>query len=240
MKKMQEQEQRELQKQQEEEKERLEQQKQLEEQQREREKLEQEKQAITEQISTGDAVRTRVRRRHPPGGRKSPTPIFKAPPIIQLSNGDVSTVINKAEIETPKIIEKSEIVSVPVQEPNLIENTTPVRSQAEQSSDVMTTNQKLLMDMLYANQAVASKQIDSDEGSDETGSTENETSESSVSVKDMASKMQSMDISNRLKPPPTDEDVPPVVVPPPVVQKDSDIMWEKLINQSCHVSFKIA
>ena len=224
-----------LQKQQQEEQERLLQQKRLEE-----EKLENQKENHTPARPTpnGDVTRTRVRRRHVQAPRKPPSPTFVAPPVIHLSNGDVSTVLNKAEIETPKIIQKSEIISVSAEEtPNRSSlGSTPTCKEPKQNTDVMTTNQKLLMDMIYANQAVASKQVESDEGSDEAGSIENETSETSVSVKDMASKLQSIDISNRLKPPTSEEDVPPVAAPP-VVKKDSDIMWEKLIDQSCHVSF---
>ena len=188
---------------------------------------------ISESLTNGDVTR-RHRRQRQNQSKRTSAPEAAVPLVVV--NGDATThPPDNRESGVDSRLDKTPVVSPAVTEQT--ENKVP----SESSSDVMTTNQRLLMDMLYSNQAVASKQTESDECSDETASVENETSDTSVNVKAMAEKLKasSTGFGDRLKPPAEAEQssLPLTPEPPPVVvKKDSDIMWEKLMEQSFRVS----
>lgn len=178
---------------------------------------------IPEPVTNGDVTRSR-RQRHGQLKRVS-TP--DATPTIAV-NGDAFSAHNdfksSATESLPRRKETTEL---------------PPKIEQEPSSDVMTSNQRLQMDMLYLNQAVASKQTESDDGSDDTVSTENETPDSTVSVKAMAEKLRKASVVGCVEPPtaekPTSISLSKPEPEPTIVKKDSDLMWEKLMAQSFRV-----
>ena len=208
----------------------------------------------TQSLANEDVVRTRRRQRHPQPTSQSQIPDTAPPPIIQLPNGDVSSLNRKTEqnsdpgqlsLKLDKNFQPEQTAPISsevrnkIPTPSEAEEKIPNRSEMERSSDVMSTDKKLVMDMLYSNQAVASKQTESDEGSDETASTENdETSDAPVNVKAMTEKLRKISLSHSNHPASqiNHSNESAVIEPPPIIKKDSDVMWEKLIAQSDHVS----
>lgn len=179
-------------------------------------------------------------------------------PKITMEN-DVITI---EEYETPKKIESS---PKPVPKLEWIQDseskTSSQQPPATPSGDVISTKQKYMMDMLYSNQAVATRPIsESDEASgDELAkeaktSTESERTDSeeskhpngeteTVSVSATKAAMEKL-LGNQLAAkqasPSHERSASPVIKPsspeiPSVPKKDSDLMWEKLLQESTKV-----
>ena len=117
------------------------------------------------------------------------------------------------------------------------------------TDEVITNDQKLFMDMLYANQVVASQQRESDECSEETTSSESPSvlptqNSTSSTVKALAKRLQNpsaLSSDNKFSSNDKKENQTPSTLTtadslPSAVKKDSDIMWEKLMSQEAHVS----
>ncbi|XP_076821427.1 FH1/FH2 domain-containing protein 3-like isoform X6 [Clavelina lepadiformis] len=179
---------------------------------------------------SGDIVRTR-RRRHDHDSKKSSV----ITPSVHETNKDVHGSLNVCHVDksfpgissgTEKVIINHGIKADPTAELK------PTELGKQRPNDVITTDQKLIMDMLYANQAVAAKQTESDEGSDDTvASAENDIKLSGVQA--IAEKLQNgtVDLAKRLKP--SEKETLPIneTIPSFSPKKDSDIMWEKLLTQ---------
>lgn len=173
-------------------------------------------------------------------------------------DGDVITV---EDYETPKKVESPPKTVPKIQLLQDNESKTSQAPPATPSGDVISTKQKLMMDMLYSNQAVATiRTSESDEASgdelakDDKPSTESERTDSeeskpqngeieTVSVSATKAAMEKLlqnQLSAKQTSPSHEQSTPQVVKPvtpevPSVPKKDSDLMWEKLLEQSTKV-----
>lgn len=189
-------------------------------------------------------------------------------PVQNILNGTIDK--EHSQIDIPKIITNTAppiklATQVPSQ-PSVL-GSPMKRGALTPSGDVISTNQKLVMDILYANQAVALKQgSESDDGSEGSGEVKPSESlpngldkkpsePSQDDIKEESPKKDSVSAFDRAKaeaekmfankpissvqPPAISESKPKVVTPEPVMpvvpKKDSDIMWEKLLQQKFKV-----
>nr|XP_026694234.1 FH1/FH2 domain-containing protein 3 [Ciona intestinalis] len=191
-------------------------------QQQKQQKQEEENKAEAEkEVVTTATTRSRHRRRLDANAPR--TPEMASPvPCVPQSNGETHFPAQKAKEICA--VESTAHESVP-------------KKVSTPTDEVITSNQKFLMDMLYSNQEVASKQTESDEGSSENDpkAIEDRSAEKS-GIQAIAEKLQvsTIDIAQRLKPKAPEETGGSPVDPTPVPaapRKDSDIMWEKLLLQ---------
>ncbi|XP_078493542.1 FH1/FH2 domain-containing protein 3 isoform X3 [Ciona intestinalis] len=196
----------------------------MQQQQKQQQQEKEDKAEAEKEVVTTATTRSRHRRRFDANVPKTPETASPVPCVPQ-ANGETHFPAQKAK----------EICAV---EPTAHETHENAPKKASTPTDeVITSNQKFLMDMLYSNQEVASKQIESDEGSSENDpKAPEERSAEKSGIKAIAEKLQvsTIDIAQRLKPRAPEETGGSPVDPTPVPaapRKDSDIMWEKLLLQ---------
>ena len=151
----------------------------------------------------------------------------ESPPCVPQANGETHFPADRHEVGKPfSRLDREE------PEPE-------AKVQPESGSDVITNDRKLLMDMLYANHEVASKQTESDEGSDAGPAADNEGAgdQQQQSVKAMVEKLGAtgVDLASRLrdaKARATGAEMEgETAAAPAAPKKESDIMWEKWLAQ---------
>ena len=185
---------------------------------------------------------TRRRRRHEPSS-KPPLPPTEPIPVVALTNGETHFPADCVEMASIKTRLSSEKNSNP---PGKIKFDFP-QKKVNSPDQVITSDQKLQMDMLYGNQAIANQQaVESDECSDETNSVTDLNEKSmSVNVKALKERLQnSSSVSTPKNFNSADKTAKQVSENfsatadslPTANKKDSDIMWERLMSQENHVS----
>lgn len=112
-------------------------------------------------------------------------------------------------------------------------------------SDVISTKQKLMMDMLYSNQAVKEiRESESDEASGDDAEKDDSKSGPADAAKTAFEKILAGQIAAKGATPGDAPAAPapvksPVAEQPAIPKKDSDIMWEKLLEQSAQVGYVV-
>lgn len=189
-----------------------------------------------EPSENGEVTVSRLRRRR--DGIKSPPPKTESVPVVKSNNGETHFPSDIKEMQSLRSRVRSTNGTSSPQEKIDISRQTSV----DFPNDVITKDKKLLMDMLYSNQSVASKQAESDEASDETPPTKDKTKiDLSVDVKAIKERLKSspMPLTNGSLPPTKHSNVsspPSNDISPAISKKDSDVMWEKLVAQGTYVS----
>ena len=187
---------------------------------------------------------SRRRRRHELA-TKPPLPETETIPVVALSNGETHFPADNVEMQHMRSRMTSEKNQSSTQK---IESDFR-HNKPKTTDEVITNDQKLFMDMLYANQVVASQQRESDECSEETTSSESPSvlptqNSTSSTVKALAKRLQNpsaLSSDNKFSSNDKKENQTPSALTtadslPSAVKKDSDVMWEKLMSQEAHVS----
>ena len=187
-----------------------------------------------------NATVSRRRRRHEIL-TDSPMSTNDSVPVLKMTNGETHFPADQKEMESIRSRLGSE-EKTPLS--RKIDTNFP-SNKADSSDELIPCNQKFLMDMLYSNQAVASRKAESDEGSDVSPPVDASVrSPGSVNVKALAERLQNAPlVSPDAKSFPSEpgdhlsSNLPTAESLPSVMKKDSDVMWEKLMAQENHVSW---
>ena len=191
-------------------------------------------------VTNGDVTTVSRPRRRRDAFLKTPLPQPEPIPVFESNNGETHFPSDEKEMESLRSRLRS---TNDASSPTDVAKVSPL-TKDDRPNDVITNDQKLLMDMLYANRSVALKQTESDDASDEMPSTEAKSPlDLSVEVKAIRDQLKTSSTplkNGNLLPSKCFDEMRTrdVDIVPESTKKDSDVMWEKLVARGNHVSMR--